>query len=468
MRTAAQPVVPETDSASPDPALSPAEQGAVRLQNLLKSRFDPATQPAAPEPAPAEVPPVQVPAEAAPAAAPAVAPAAARRSPWLGRAVKVLLGLILVATFGFVPLMRLLQPSSVEAVVNARLVTVRAPIEGRLEITGQPLASLAAAEPGRTVIRIENPRVDRARLDDLARELARADDDRPGLERRIERMRGELARLQAQVEEFRQGRIRQLEARIAELDSSIAGSEAQVREADATLARGQTLSKTGSTSLAELERARRDRDVSLALKSAGERRRDGLRVELDAARRGVFIGDSYNDRPQSAQRAEEVAEKLAALEDERAALDLREKRLRTEVESEAERYAARSSVEVPLPTGRVWEVLAAPGEEVGRGQDLLRVLDCGNALVTATVTESVFNSLSLGQAARFQPSNSTESFDGTVVNLTGIAGPPGNLAIGPSALAKEPYRVTVAVPGLGRDTGCGVGRTGRVLFDKPL
>ncbi|MEJ1937953.1 hypothetical protein WDZ92_47785, partial [Nostoc sp. NIES-2111] len=269
--------------------------------------------------------------------------------------------------------------------VNARLVTVRAPIEGRLAITGQPLASLAATEPGRTVLRIENPRADRARLDDLARELARADDDRPALDRRIERVRGELARLQGQVEEFRQGRIRQLEARIAELDSTIAGNEAQVREADATLARGQTLSKTGATSIAELERARRDRDVSLALKSAGERRRDSLRVELDAARRGVFIGDSYNDRPQSAQRAEEVAEKLAALEDERAALDLREKRLRTEVESEAERYNARSSVEVPLPTGRVWEVLAAPGEEVGRRQDLLRVLDCGHALVTATV-----------------------------------------------------------------------------------
>ena len=233
MRTAAPSGQPEPDSAAPGPELSPAEQGAVRLQNLLKSRFDPASQPGEParEAPPAPAPPVLPPA-AAPAPAPAAAPAATTKSPWLGRAVKVLLGLALVAIFGFVPLMRLLQPSSVEAVVNARLVTVRAPIEGRLAITGQPLASLATTEPGRTVLRIENPRADRARLDDLARELARADDDRPGLDRRIERVRGELTRLQGQVEEFRQGRIRQLEARIAELDSTIAGNEAQVREAD--------------------------------------------------------------------------------------------------------------------------------------------------------------------------------------------------------------------------------------------
>ena len=37
--------------------------------------------------------------------------------------------------------------------------------------------------------------------------------------------------------------------------------------------------------------------------------------------------------------------------------------------------------------GRVWEVLTANGEEVRVGQELLRVLDCGGAVVTATVSE---------------------------------------------------------------------------------
>ena len=51
-----------------------------------------------------------------------------------------------------------------------------------------------------------------------------------------------------------------------------------------------------------------------------------------------------------------------------------------------------------------------------------------------------------------------------MIGLTGVATAPANLAIQPSALAKEPYRVTVAVPELAKSGQCDVGRTGRVTF----
>ena len=119
--------------------------------------------------------------------------------------------------------------------------------------------------------------------------------------------------------------------------------------------------------------------------------------------------------------------------------------------------------------GSVWEVLTLPEEQVHRGQVLLRVLDCGAALVTAVVSEDVYNRLQVGSPARFQPRDSREGLPGRITRLTGPSASPANLAIQPSASMRESYHVTVAVPKLAEGHGCMVGRPGRVFFnDGPL
>ena len=125
-----------------------------------------------------------------------------------------------------------------------------------------------------------------------------------------------------------------------------------------------------------------------------------------------------------------------------------------------------SSAAIVAPAkGSVWEVLTAPGEQVRRGQELVRVLDCGGALVTATVGESVYDRLRVGSPARFQPRDGGGDLAGTVISLTGSSTTPANFAIEPSALARGAYHVTVSVPGLASAQTCDVGRTGRVVFD---
>ena len=94
--------------------------------------------------------------------------------------------------------------------------------------------------------------------------------------------------------------------------------------------------------------------------------------------------------------------------------------------------------------------MTAPGETVVRGQDLVRVLDCSGVVVTATVGETAYNQLRIGDAARFRFRGASTDYQGRIVGLTGVATAPANLAIQPSALAKEPYRVTVALPELAR------------------
>jgi HlyD family secretion protein len=114
---------------------------------------------------------------------------------------------------------------------------------------------------------------------------------------------------------------------------------------------------------------------------------------------------------------------------------------------------------------QVWEVLVSPGEEVRKGQDLLRLLDCSGALVTVTVRESVFNQLRIGDKAQFRFSGQSGRYDGTIVRMSGSAAPPDNLAIQPTGLSSGGYRIAVSVPDLASAAQCGVGRTGTVVFN---
>src|SRR5437016_1574062 len=95
--------------------------------------------------------------------------------------LKDAVGLAIVAVFGWLPLRAIWQTSSVEAVVNARLVTLRSPIDGRVSAKpGHPTASSVVNE-GEVILRVVNARGDRARLDDLRRQMSRLENERPSL-----------------------------------------------------------------------------------------------------------------------------------------------------------------------------------------------------------------------------------------------------------------------------------------------
>jgi len=393
-----------------------------------------------------------------------VAPSKPSRIPL--RFVKAAAGIAIVAVFGWLPLRALFQTSSVEAVVNARLVTLRAPIDGKISsgagLSGDP----GIVAEGTFILRVVNLRGDRVRLDDLRSQLSRLQNERPSLISKIATARAAQKDLGRQAALFTEGRIRQLEARIAEIQTSIEAAAARREEAAAAVARAMSLIKSGSVSSVELARLTRDQTIALQTEIGARRHLDATQVELTAARDGTFLGDSYNDRPSSVQREEEMRQRAEELATDVVHTDAQIAWLEGEIESEQSRYISRSEAEINFPVaGRVWEILTAPGEDVRAGQPLVRVLDCSGVVVTANVKESVYNSLRLGSVAHFQPSGDGPELAGTIVNLTGSAGAAANLAISPDALSKEPYRVTISVPHLNDGSNdCPVGRTGRVIF----
>jgi len=258
-----------------------------------------------------------------------------------------------------------------------------------------------------------------------------------------------------------------LEARIAEIQSVIEAAASRREEATAAVERASSLIKSGSVSPVEFARLTRDQSVAQQTEIGARRRLDAAKVEFIAAQKGTYLGDSYNDRPSSVQREEEMRQRANDLNADLAHADAEVAWLASEIVSEQLHYISRSEADIKAPVnGRIWEMMTSPGEDVQAGQALLKLLDCSGAVVTANVTERVYNGLKLGEPASFEPNDAGPAIRGSIVNLTGASGAPANLAINPDALNKEPYRVTVSMPNLdtmGKD--CAVGRTGRVVFD---
>lgn len=113
-------------------------------------------------------------------------------------------------------------------------------------------------------------------------------------------------------------------------------------------------------------------------------------------------------------------------------------------------------------------MVAGQGEYVRKGQDVIRIVDCTSTVVTASVRESVYNRLKLGDAAQLRLLGVSRTFQGTVTRLAGSGAQSiyRSLAIGPSEEHLKRFDVTLVFPELNKNSelACSIGRTGRVIF----
>ncbi|HEY6521222.1 MAG TPA: HlyD family secretion protein, partial [Roseiarcus sp.] len=130
------------------------------------------------------------------------------------RLAKIALGIGLVVAFGWTPLRAMLATTSVEAIVNARIETIRSPIEGIVQAPDAKTAnwSSTAAPPKLT---ISNPYADRSRLDELRRNLNTLESQEETLGRQSQLTQTALDTINLQAEKYRAGRLKLIDARLA-------------------------------------------------------------------------------------------------------------------------------------------------------------------------------------------------------------------------------------------------------------
>jgi multidrug resistance efflux pump len=234
--------------------------------------------------------------------------------------------------------------------------------------------------------------------------------------------------------------------------------------------RAARLSGRGIATIEALEQAQSLSEVSALEVASARSRAAETAVALSASSRGVFLGDGFNDSPYSEQRISEIdvqrLELQAQLQGKLAEMTglndrIAEERLRLNRLSAA---TLESNV-----NGALWDYVSASGEIVQRGQDLLRLIDCDSAIITLSVSENLYNTLTVGNRATFRFNESQRVLQGTVIRLAGAGAATvyKNMAIAPSERHLERYDVALDVPALREDPElrCLAGRTGRVFFE---
>jgi multidrug resistance efflux pump len=230
--------------------------------------------------------------------------------PW-GRLAKLGFGVLLLAFGALTTYQQLIVRATRDAVINARVAVVRAPIDGIVSAAiGIPGTKLAA---GATIGRIEDPRPDDARLFALQQQQAATERERADLLRQLGDRQQARAQAEAQAEAYRLGRVREDELRVEEAEANLQAATARETDASAALARAEDLFARGFVAAAQHNQLQRARDVAQADALAAQKRLDALRVELAAARTGTYLGDNFNDVPSSTQRARELALRIAEI-----------------------------------------------------------------------------------------------------------------------------------------------------------
>lgn len=387
-------------------------------------------------------------------------------STFVRRLIKTGAALALVIALGWMPSQRLLRVTSAEATVNARVLTLRAPIDGQIVDWRRNSRVGTLLQPGEDILRIENPRADRGRLDELRRNLSTLEIQRTASAERLARLERERGGQLDQFNKFVRFRISHIEARRDEVLADKQAAMARLETANASLQRISALYSRGVQTQSAHDDIVREQRVASAALTALERRLQASEIELTAARNGVFVTDGFNDVPRSAQRASELSQFIVDMQVTLAEQDRRLASLQSQIKEETARYENMSIAVMISPTeGQIWENLTSPGEDIRRGQDLMRMLDCKAAVVTAVVSEANFNGLHVGSGATFRLRGAAEELPGRVIGLHGLASASQNLAINQLTLAREPYHVTVEVPELASGPNCQIGRTGIVTFD---
>ena len=309
---------------------------------------------------------------------------------------------------------RVVGSHSASAVLTGVQVTMRAPIDGVL--TRPTAQSGDMLEPGIPYATVENDRADNGRVTELTAAIRIAESEIKSLETRI----GDAGSLAAEARrhgaDFRATRTEQVAAHMREADANLAAAAARLRESDSVLRRDGVLYQQQIIAAATYDQARRAYDVARADVIAMNQKRASVQAELAAVRAGVYASDNASDRSVSQQNELQMRtlghDLTAQLAERHARLD----GLKAQLADARSRLAQVERSALLVPTrARVLQSLAQSGEYVRQGQEVAKLLDCAQPIVTAEVSESVYKSIEIGTSATFTPADSSADATGRVV-----------------------------------------------------
>jgi len=386
---------------------------------------------------------------------------------WALRIAILLLSLIAAALYSW---NRIVTPASLEGVVNAPLITLRAPIDGVVT-----LSTARAGEVGGTdvpMFQLVDRRVDRRRESDLRVRLSDAEQRASHLDR----LSAELATVTA---DLRQRAVALSESEEARISAALRAQHANVIGAAGALAlaraqedRARALRDTGTAPQTRLDDAIATRVGALAAFDRAKADVDTLNAQLNAIGRNVFLQAGFAGTSYVQQKSDEIQVRMAEIRYQHAQAMSEIGSLRLALAAEEDRVAELRDVSVlPRTEGHVTSVYVAPGTEVLRGNPLADMLDCSALYVEANVSAGWFARPRPGDPVRVRIYGEQAELMGHIRTLrdSGMALDPSRTI--PIAEQQNRQSLTLIVdfdPSARRSIGggrCPVGRPATVLFN---
>lgn len=379
------------------------------------------------------------------------------------------LAILLIGAWFFIP--GLLFPISSNAIVNAHVITLRAPIAGDVSfmfsIPDRPIAQ------GDIVTRLENNRVDNSQLSTMQAQQITLQEKSKAIEGELLELQKLEGRLKTSSTEYRRAVGNRYDALLAEASARLSARRAIAGESVKNLQRQRALYAKRLTTLAALDAAEKADHVAQADLQEAEQAVERIHAEKTSAAQGIYFGDGFNNVPYSQQRTDDIQLRIQALRSELRETRIREQETGRQAAVEQARLNRLTRAELAAPAaGRLWLQLATTGEYVTAGAPLLQILDTSRLFLMVSLDERHFDDIAIGDRATVELIGSGGSFYGKVERIQGNESKVDEsvLAVAPPPVKPREFLVVVSLntQDLSKKTGVAnqVGRRAKVTFDQ--
>jgi multidrug resistance efflux pump len=336
------------------------------------------------------------------------------------RAVRLSLATVLLAVsaWAFSPYVGSRIGSS--AFVNAELTRVTSPFAGRL--TSDLPRRGEYVVRARTVTLVEALAPDQRHLFDLRQQYAVAEKRAALTRAQLEEIKSSDHELGGRAEGYKAGVVNRISGEIEEASAENAGCMAEAHQRRDIGSRMEQLTKLGTASQIRSAEALALQEATNTRCEVAQARVRRLKVELEAAQRGIFLRDGANDVPYSQQQRDRLMLRRQELETELLNETSKAHQLAAAMPEESERLARSNHFKLSLPAGNVvWTTGASPGSTVVEGQFVLDLADCSHRFVAVELPERVFEKVKAGDRASIRLVGSDAWIEGFVRQERGSA-----------------------------------------------
>jgi multidrug resistance efflux pump len=339
------------------------------------------------------------------------------RRKWRGRVIRWIIGTAMLAEAGWLVVPVLLFRASVRATITAPVRAIRVHHEG--VVKGTPPFVGAAVTAGQELFEVQTATLDPRPLDRIRGEIESTRRTANALRAQIAALDELKATLNKHFSDYRDARIAQAEKQAAEQAARVSAAAARLKTAEFDDRLQRRLSIRGVSCNADrahaenaLAEARNELEVA---KHASDR----LQLHLEAARKGIFVGeaDGGQDRVASRQRCDEIEIQQLGLRARLAELDGQLCELDARLVSE-ERYLAGNRLSIVAPiSGIVWTSTLTAGSNVSPGATVLEIVDTERLGIEAQFKDADAARVRAGCPVKVRLLGSSRILSGRVVRV---------------------------------------------------